>query len=158
MKSTAIGLVRELIAPYPGGLDPPARFDVALALMLDDAELPVEVAEAVAGFVESATEARLLRVQVAVAQSGLWTVGPDCFVALVARLTAGEYLKLEEAARLLAALPYVERESLSPAAVHLVEVADAVVEDAKDGVMEIDDDAIFRDAVHKLLITPVLAP
>lgn len=154
MTSTAMNLLGDVIAPYPGGLDLSARVDVAVALMVEDAELPLAVTEAIAGFLESATEDQLRRVQEAVVRSGLWMVGPDRFVCLLAQLTADRYLKLEEAARLLAGIPHVERRRLPPAAVHLIHVADAVVEDAKDGVMQIDDDQIFRDAVQGFLTTP----
>ena len=151
MTSTAMTLLGDLIAPRPGGLDISARIDIAVTLMVEDAELPLEVTSAIAGFLESATKDQLQRVQEAVARAGLWMVGSDCFVRLVASLTADRHLSSEEAARLLAIIPQIERRRLPPAAVHLIEVADAVIEDAKDGFMQIDDDHIFHEAVQSLL-------
>lgn len=150
MTDPVLKLLGDVIAPYPDELDLRVRVDAVVRLAVEDAKLPTEIQTALNGLLEQASEERLRFVQQAVARARLWTVGPDRFVDLVAQLAANGHLTLAEAAQALAAVPRLERKQLSPAWQSLLEVADAVVEDARDRVMEIDDDTVFRDALRSL--------
>ena len=150
MTEHVLKLLGDVAAPITDGDDLRVRVDAAVALAVEDAGLPTEVEEALNGLMEEASEARLRGVQQAVVRSGLWQLGVGRFVALVARLAAEGHLKIPDAARALAHLPHLERRRLPQPAQHLVDVADAVVEDARDGVMEIEDDETFRKALGDL--------
>lgn len=150
MTEQVLKLLGDVVAPFPSDGDLRARVDAAVALAVEDAGLPREVEAALNGLLEEASEARLRRVQQAVVRSGLWRVGTDRFVALVTRLATEGHLNLPDAARALADVPHSERRCLPQAAQHVLHVADAVVEDARDGVMEIEDDEIFREALRDL--------
>lgn len=146
-------LLGDIIAHGSGSPDLHARFDTAMSMSVMNADLPASVDAALSGFLEAASEDRLRLLQLAVARSGLWTVGPERFVMLVAHLTVAGHLELPDAAGALCCIPVVERHQLSRAAQHLVDVADVVLHDARDGIMEIHDDEIFRDALRAF--TPV---
>lgn len=150
MTEHVLKLLGEVVAPSATGGDLRARVDAAVALAVEDGGLPGEVEEALNGLMAEAQEARLRGVQQAVVRSGVWQIGVARFVALVARLAAEGHLKIPDAARALARLPHPERRRLPQAAQHLLDVADAVVEDACDGVMEIEDDETFRKALGDL--------
>jgi hypothetical protein len=120
-------------------------------LIIEEPELPPDVAKALDVFIERPSDEELRHVQEAVARAGMWGTGPELFVYIVAHLAADRRVALADAARTLAALPQLERRGLSPAASHLVEVADAVVEDSGEGLMEVDDDELFRDGVQRVL-------
>ena len=151
MTEPMLKLLGDVIAPYPGGLDLRARVDVAVAMAVEGMDLPAEIEAALNGFLGEAHEDKLRKVQQAVARAGLWKVGADRFVTLVAHLATQGMLEVPDAARALAGLPHVERRRLLPAARHLVSVADAVAEDAREGVMGIEDDDFFRDALRALV-------
>ena len=150
MTEQVLKLLGDVVAPFSIGADLRTRVDAAVALAVEDAGLPGEVEEALNGLMAEAQEARLREVQQAVVRSGVWQIGMARFVALVARLGAEGHLKITDAALALARLPHPERRRLCQAAQHLLDVADAVVEDARDGVMEIEDDETFRKALGDL--------
>lgn len=147
MTGQVLKLLGGVVAPSAPGGDLRAQVDAAVALAGEDAGFPREVDEALNGLMAEAQEARLRGVQQAVVRSGIWQIGVARFVALVARLAAEGHLQITDAARALACLPHAERRRLPQAAQHLLDVADAVVEDARDGVMEIEDDGTFRQAL-----------
>jgi hypothetical protein len=119
-------------------------------LLMDDAEVPASISQVLGQFVECPDSEHLRAVQVATAGSGLWSVGPECFATLVAHLGAAGHLSLRESAAALAAIPIVERRSLRQITRHAIDVAEAVAEDAKDGVMQIDDDDVLREVLRRL--------
>lgn len=151
MNSILTKALSDIVAPYPGEPTLSARADAALTLAVDEPQLPRAVADAIGSFLACADMQRLLEVQKAVAQARLLGIGVSSHVHLVARLVNSGLLNNDEAASILAALPHVERRQLSPAFLYLVEIADAVVEDAKDAVMAVDDDRLFADAVQRVL-------
>jgi len=151
MNESVLELLASVVAPHPGGLDLPARVEAAVATSLEENTLPSDVSAALDAFIEAGTEDRLRVLQQAVARSGLWTIGPEYFVALIARLTAERHLALPEAARALAAVPQTQRRRLDSSSKHLLDVADAVVEDARDGVMDIEADDTFWKALRTVV-------
>jgi hypothetical protein len=148
MTDPMLKLLGDVVEPRPDGRDLRTRVEAAVLLAVDGTKLPAEIETALNGFMEQASEDRLRLVQRAVARSGLWAIGPVRFVTLVANLAADGHLELADAAQALAAVPRQERKHLSAAARHLLDVADAVVEDARDGVMEVEEDEVFREALR----------
>lgn len=151
MTSGTLALVADVVAPYPGGLELPRRTELAVKVLVEGEALPSRVLDAFERFVEQPSEDSLRSAQEAVARSGLFGIGSEQFVHLAARLLTDGRLTGADAASLLAALPHRQRKGLAQAAAHLVEVADAVAEDARDGIMEVDDDQLLRDAAASLL-------
>jgi hypothetical protein len=151
MTSKAIKLLLDIIAPYPGGPSLSERTHAAVALVVEDPDLPVELTQAIDAFLADQDVRRLHDVQRAAAVANLLAIGPRRYVDLVADLINRGQLTTEQGARLLVSIPYVERRWLPPSHLRLVEIADAVVEDAEDGVMAVDDDNLFAQAVQQVL-------
>jgi len=153
MNPSILRRLAEVIAPKVDGVDPKTRLDAAVAIAVEGSDLPPDLANALDEFLGAADDVALRRVQRAVAQSEVWAIGITSFVDLVARLTVEGDLGTEEAAHILSRLPHTERRHLSHAGQHVLDVADAVVEDEKDRVMRIGDDQIFRRALESLVAT-----
>jgi hypothetical protein len=151
MTSTTFQLLADVVAPYPGGRDLTERRKAAVRLIVEDETLPQAVSKTLDVFVQNANEEGLRRVQEAVARSKLLAIGSQRFVELVAQLMMTGQLTQTDGAALLSSVPYPERARLTGPAAHLVDVAAAVLEDARDGVMEVDEDQLLREAIASLV-------
>lgn len=127
------------------------RGELLLEILIDDVALPPPVVTGVDGFLSAPSAEALRALQRAVVRCGVWNTDMDAFVALVADLAAHGELNDVEAAHALASVPYPERDALRADAEELVAAADLVVEDKRDGFMEINDDDLFGAALRRFL-------
>lgn len=147
MTGRALGLLSDIVAPILGDESIDARAQAALELLIEDDGLPRALDDALTGLVMSVNEESLRMVQKFVIGSGIWEIGVVRFVELVLRLVDGLWISIPEAAFALVQVPRLERLSLTAPAQRLLDLADAVVEDAREGVMQIEDDTEFSDAI-----------
>ena len=148
MKSTG-DLLHMILTPSTEGLQ--AIYDAAISALNDGLELAVPIRAALTRFASNPTAPGLEDLQLEVVRTMPWDLGPSTIVNVVARLTTSGRLSNLDAARILAATPYPRRPALFPEASNLVEVSDAVVEDFAEGIMGVDDDDLFRDAIVGVL-------
>jgi hypothetical protein len=142
-----LSLLRDIVWPFePQSVD--ARCALAVTLLGGDEQLPESVRNALVAFAQEAGAERLRDVQEAVARESLHNIGTDAFVPLTALLAMDGRLDMKTAAMILAEVPYDRREHLSRSFNRLLDVAGAVVEDVRDGVMDVDDDALFANALQ----------
>jgi hypothetical protein len=140
-------LLRDVVDPHQTSVD--RRAASAEKLLVDDESLPSGVVESLSTFIGDTQ--RLADVQLAVVDARSWNIGVEFFAELVAHLALTvRALSLAKAAGALSSIPFPERSNLSPDASRATDVADAVTEDASDGVMAVDDDDILRDALTPL--------
>lgn len=125
-----------------------AKLGAAEKLLVDDAGLPLQVVEALSSFFDDPS--RTVDVQLAVVGARMWDIGAECFAEVVAYLALTSRLAVAQAAGALGAIPVGQRAGLSSEASHAIDVADAVVEDASDGLMKVEDDDLLREALVPL--------
>lgn len=148
MTASQAQLLREIVDPRSSS-SVEAKQGAAEKLLVDDAGLPPGVVEALSSFFENPE--RIVDVQLALAKSRMWSIGPECFAQVVAQLTVAGRLAMAQAAGALGAIPNVQRAGLSSEASRAVDVADAVIEDAADGLMNVEDDDLLRNALVPLV-------
>ena len=126
---------------------PAFRLEVAIELAIESPELPRAVEAALNFLLASPDWASVDAVRRAVAEASFWQIGSERFVLVVADLARRGLIEEAGAASILAACPHPTRRGLSQDSLRLVEVADAVCEDAREGVMGIDEGSSFRKAL-----------
>lgn len=143
-----LGRVARIGCPEEGNIE---RLECAVALLVDESELPRTVAEAVNRYVNDPSAAGSLVVASSIVHAGLWEVGVDGIVQRLAVAYKDGELTAAATAELLSLIPPSERQRLSVPARTLVETADLVIEDDREGWNRADSDDTFRDAVDAFL-------
>lgn len=77
-------------------------------------------------------------------------------IKLISFLVEKSWLSLEDAALLLSSIPHVERGKLPQHFSKVVEVADLVCEDSRDGFMEVNDDDLLINTLKTVNELPRL--
>ena len=149
-RDLGLKLLWDVVDPNLGACDFNLRIEAAIEIARNDATIPNAIEPALNALLAHSDEAHLSKLQTAVAQAGLWRIGPERFAALVTHLTIGNLLPLTDAARVLASIPYGERQGLPSQIQYLLDVADAVVEDFREGRMNPDEDDVLMAALRAI--------
>ena len=140
--------LRKAVVPFVAEKDFGGRLEAAMTLAVEGAELSPVVERALNSFLEQANEVNLRALQTAVISSGEVGIGAEPFVDLAVALIVHNLIEAGQAATALASLPYTTRAALSPEQEHIVQVADAVVEDAREGLLDVVDDNLLTEAAR----------
>ena len=123
-----------------------AVVDVAIELLVAS-DRASALDTAIAELAARPTEEQLRRVQVQLVTSAAWSVGVELFVSLVARLVSSGHLTEVQAARTIALVPRELLSTMSRRAEALFLVAECVIHDESDGVLEVDADEVWSQAL-----------
>jgi hypothetical protein len=147
MNERARELLSIVVAPRPVAASLAVRIEAAVAIVVEGTELPESLALAIDEVLSVGNADSVLAAQRAVLSAGPKWLRADRFVALVLYLFSEKEIRAPDAARVLAGLTYDDREACPQAMQQLLEVADAVVEDERDGVLQTIDDNAWADAL-----------
>ena len=148
MTDNLLHLLAQLLSPLTEPAELASRVDTATSIVIEGDALPDALDRELNKFLQDPSVRNLTAMQLAAVRGGIWQVDPRLFVSLTLELTRTGILKASEAAHALTSIPRTERLKLAQGSQALLDIADAVVEDSRDNVMEIDDDATFSNALR----------